>query len=773
MPLFNSFWPWLSFTVPGPSSRTWLQPPSLLLSCLLSLGLLSFVCLPSAHGQYIDREMELKFFTQADYVSKNKPKWLGPHTYWWLPNDKYSVQVYDPSEHGGLPWDYFLWYCKTDPDWWTGSCDIPEYTCLIPTERVYNSGDYGQSLYCEPEISDPHQHERLKDEDWPTTGTSGQSLVDEIGSDGHEGGYGKVVFSWNWRKHIVHRKLCDSTNVSGLSRETLVQGQDLVDLSREELMNNKPLTPEDINVDVRVCEDNPNKREPSRPEPYDTFQEMSLAVKKCQVNLMQEYDTGHSPKGDYAWTWREYVPEGWFLGQNPGFNRADFMDWCVFGGANPFSPKPFPGISKDEFKAYEVFEDESFGDYGDPDVKRPWDRAENFAGNLADGLHTKPGGLTPAGQDSLEGRAYRKCNRLYNEIISRRRNAFMELCKKEPYSYFDGCQKQLQECRGYREDGLDIGVSQCCTDSHPEYHYHQTKSFEVPCHPIDAAYFSDSPSLARDDWEAHDGGEFNVSDEGGYTGVVYSAEGGLLPDRGFVGSGGILNYVGLGGEPMTVRSDSVKLGSYFWFDLMSGTIGIRSWEERSYTQEVELPATHKKARDTDYWKWGNYIRGSKHWDWFPPGWDYESISNQRAKEDPQGWLYHLFFCERTFTKEELKFINDKWNALPAQLEKNKDIICDDGETYTWSSDASEYRCIPESEAPSVEPGGDLSFQIQSYCALCTTDPNVYSPNACPPANYADWSPMKKKDADDITPYNKCEIMRKENGPPETRAWPVP
>lgn len=756
-------------TMPSLNSRSWSL--SLLVPCLFA-----FVWLPSAHGQYIDREMELKFFTQADYVSKNKPKWLGPHTYWWLPTDKYSIQVYDPDDHGGLSWGYFLYICKNDPDWWPGSCDLPNYTCVMPTERVYNSGNYGQSLYCNPEISDPHQHERLKEKkaDWPDTGTSGQSFVDEIGSDGHIGGWGEVAFAWNWRKHIVNRKLCDSTNVSGLSRETLVQGQDLVDLTREELMRNKPMTPDDINVDVRVCEDNPNKREPSRPEPYDTFQEMSLAMQKCQVNLMQSYDTGHSPGGDYQWTWRKYVPEGWFLGQNPGFNRPDFMEWCVFGGSNPFSPKPFPGVSKGEFQTSEVFGSTGFGEYDDPDAKRPWDQAEGFSGSLSDGLHTKPGGVTPAGQDSLEGKAYRKCNRLYNEIISRRRLAFMELCKKEPYSFFDGCQKQLRKCRGYRDGGIDIGVNQCCTDTHPEYHYHQSKTYEVPCKPIDAAFFADSPvSWLRDHWEAHKGHDFR--DEGGYTGVVYSTETGTLQDRGFIGSGGFLTYIGLDNDgPMTVRSDSTKLGSYFWFDLLSGTIGIRSWKERAYRQEVELPGTHKKARDTDYWEWGNYIRGSKHWEWFPPGWDYQSISDQRDKEDPQGWLYHIFFCERTFTKEELKLMNDKWNAVPAQLEENKDVICDSTETYTWSSDDSQYKCIPEADAPPVEPGGELSFETQSYCALCNGfDPSSLSPAACPPSNYTGWAPMEKEDADAITPYNKCEIMREEEGPPDSRAWPFP
>jgi hypothetical protein len=203
---------------------------------------------------------------------------------------------------------------------------------------------------------------------------------------------------------------------------------------------------------------------------------------------------------------------------------------------------------------------------------------------------------------------------------------------------------------------------------------------------------------------------------------------------------------------------------------MAGTIGIRSWDERAYRQAVELPATHKQANDTDFWPSGNYIRGSKDWSWFPPGWEYDDISPQRGREDPVGFLYHLYFCKETFTEEQMNLMQKKWGTLSAKLEDRADKGCPDGEVYKWSDKEMEYTCVP-GKSPGPDPKPEPPKKKQSWCAVCEEIPRS---NSCPPSDYIDWRPIPKSQAlrGRTIEQVKCVIRKGKRAeyPPPYRPW---
>lgn len=709
-------------------------------------------------AQYIDEDKKLRWFTDADHVLKSKPRWIGPHDWFWLPpapnGESYDVIVKDIG---------FENWSEVE----SAYASMDQYTCLILDDRVPNPEGVVHSYWCKPEIvNQKYQFQRLSEEVgdpgyFPSRDVSPNSFGNfdgDFGWNQETKGWGKVVFTWNWRRHRVHSKLCErGSDPATVDQEDIITDSSLPGVSQEQIISSARITADDIPTEVNICSDDPTELQPNKPQPYDTWSEMQSATYKCQLQVMEDYDGGHETGEDY-WHWRESVPEGWFRGQNEGFNRAEFMDWCIRGGDNPFSPKPFPGISKDEFDTRAVYDGgKSHDEYGDIGAERVWEKTASFAGSLSDGLFTQPGGRYAAGQDSLFHKAEQTCQTLYSEVIDRRRSAFMELCKKEPYSHFNGCSQRLKECRGYqRDDGTQVGVNQCCTDTHPEYHYHQVKSFQVPCKPVDAFRWTGG-AFVRDDWEDGRGSDASA---GGYTGVVEQ-----ISDRGFVGSNAWLAPLGGDGEPMTVQSDSVKIGTYFWFDLLSGTVGIKSFDERSYSQEVKLPASHKKAKRTDYWKWGHGIKGTGSLAltcgdaFFLPD-CIEPISAQRDPDRQRGWIYNLYFCERKFSDEELKLLQSKWNSLPAQLKQQKNEVCPDGEVYQWDPNGSsegnpgEWRCM-------------TGTPVTTYCATCVG--HEPSP-ACPVDNYNHWQAMPVSMAQSQTPNYIC---KEQNTPPPYRAWPEP
>jgi hypothetical protein len=672
-----------------------------------------------AEAQYIDRNLELKQVTQADYVTEEPPDWIGPYNWVWLP-----------------PHPDFEWSIVDEP---VSSLDRGE--CTIAEQD-------GFVIQCNPSIHDEinwnpfgdgkadglglYQHDHIEEFQY----TGGSSLVEKA----QGGGYGKVVFGWTWRKHTVYRKLCDSTRTAQKTQEELINS-DLVSHSQQDRIMSRRLDPDKINVDVHICRDDPTKREDGRPEPYDTWREMNLAKTKCTLQIIEDYDQGHRPKGDYRTTWRPSVPAGWFRGENEGFSRSKFMDWCMTGGSNPFSPKPFPEAAKPETDFSPVFEDQKIDDYGDPEVKRPWTKTEETAGSFRS-----------------ENWAQRECERLYNEIIDRRENAFFQLCKDEPYRFWEGCQEQIKKCKSYQADNGDhVGVQQCCTDGHPEYHYHSSKNYEIPCRPIDA-FVWEGRGAARDMWMNTDGGK--ADEVGGLAGRVYQDNSGDT-GRGFVGSNAYLAPIGGDGEEMTVTvkgGDSNtpgRIGSYFWFDLLSGTIGLRSFEEAKKTQTVTLPATHKEACDTDIWESGNMRRGEPCGPFADiitgPFDSPDPVSDQR--DEAHGWLYHIYFCPETFTEEETKLLSKKWGTVPARLDKAKDKLCADDETYRWNAQKSEFECMKGSTEQPPKQG-------PVWCNACR---GFAQDGTCRKIKYVNWTYINSYYDAPITSENKNDWCKNTGG----------
>jgi hypothetical protein len=770
--------------------------------CLFLLGFGFFFAAMPATAQYIDEDRDLQDYTRSDHVSLSKPDWIGPYNWYYVPQNGYNIEVIKSgkfSNPGDIP--------KSHPK---HPSNLPKQSCVIVNDKVGhpgknifdNPGDYGDSMACNPPIGesipeqnrkqtgDRYAHFKTGDRSYPNANfVGGNSYVNKR----RGGGYGEVVFTWNWTKRIVHTKLCDSITAD-TQQEILAKEGKYTDLSQREIaVEGKSLRADDINVEVNICRDDPTKKEPDKRAPYDTWREQSLAQTKCEKQVKKQYDTGFKIPfwSDYQDTWTKEVPEGWFRGLNEGFSKSKFMEWCITGGPNPFSPTPFPGVSKEKFNTNKAFEGNVGEDYS-ADVDKPWKKVGRLAGTTAE-----------------KEWAIRQCETLYDEITNRRDAAFLEMCKKEPLGgHFDGCWDKMQQCRGHKEGKVHVGVNQCCTDSHPQYHYHNYKKFAVPCEPFDMMAWEGN-GAKRSAWESHDPDRYCADRNwlgictdrvDGPLGEYYgpSVDGHLEitdGDRGFVGSNAILAPIGGDGEPMTVRAKgSKKIGTYFWFDLMSGNIGMRTFDESKNRQDVVLPATHKEAQGTEFWKAGNTIRGSDGGIFD----DEDDISGQRGEYGTfdsdgkqKGWLYHLYFCERTFSEEEVKLMNRKWKKPAELLDQEKNDMCKEGEVYEFSEAQQEFTCMPESQFDGYGDGPPLV----KWCAQCKdfdpADPlkrTRYGAERffdhgsgdhrwCPNGNYVDWEWYSEKGASKLPNVSaalgnakKCTYEPKGTGPPSNRAW---
>ena len=314
------------------------------------------------------------------------------------------------------------------------------------------------------------------------------------------------------------------------------------------------------------------------------------------------------------------MPSGWYQGQGlaegtPG--RQKFMQWCISGG-----------------------QDQSMFD---PNAK-VWyaDWARETAAQLGAWFQEE-------GRQATEEERRDKCGRYADQIIDDRQTAFFELCegdreggKGSPYAQYDqfsGCSAQLDQCKQIVEG---------CTVDWTEYHYYEKKTYDIPCAPIDAFRW-EGRGILRDDWMGRDGDK--ALTKGGKAGRVYR-----LDNRGFVGSGGLLNLIGLGGKPMEVvvsnkvASRGGGIGSYFYFDLSSGTVGINSFDEKKLFQEISFPSIYKEVDN----------RGKR----------YSHLDDMPGQRDEaHGYILHLYFCERTFDDVELQRIQNAWGAVPRDVEQ--------------------------------------------------------------------------------------------------------
>lgn len=350
--------------------------------------------------------------------------------------------------------------------------------------------------------------------------------------------------------------------------------------------------------------------------------QMRAQYRQCVQGVFDRYDTAHQTQWPLSEIWRPSVPSGWYQGSDlieGTAGREQFMRWCMSGG-----------------------QDQAMFD---PEAKLWFARwARETAVQL--GAWFQEGGQT-AGEEERRS----KCSRYADQIIDDRQTAFFELCegqrrggKGNPYGsirydHFGGCDAQMDQCKRIVEG---------CTVDWTEYHYYKRKEYTIPCAPIDAFRW-EGRGILRDDWMGRDGDK--ALTKGGKAGRVYRTD-----NRGFIGTGGLLNLIGLGGKPMevivsnTVASRGGGIGSYFYFDLSSGTVGINSFDESRPLQEISLPSIYKEVDN----------RGDKYS-------HLDDLPGQRDKA--HGYVLHLYFCERTFDETELQRIQNAWGAAPKNIEE--------------------------------------------------------------------------------------------------------
>lgn len=198
------------------------------------------------------------------------------------------------------------------------------------------------------------------------------------------------------------------------------------------------------------------------------------------------------------------------------------------------------------------------------------------------------------------------CQRQRQEIVDERKSSFLEDCYGS-----DSCREAFEYC--------DTILDQC-TNRYTEWRYYEERTFPLPCRPFDKMDWEDK--RVRDDWE------------GGRRGIIEK-----IDNRGFVGDPNPINgFLGLSGKPMKVRvvpeavhadGTPFKIGSYFFADYRYGRIAITSFDDPSSFVEMTFPFEYK---DAGVWR--------------------------------HGWINDLWVCEKTFTRDEIQDLYEKWGILP-------------------------------------------------------------------------------------------------------------
>ena len=153
---------------------------------------------------------------------------------------------------------------------------------------------------------------------------------------------------------------------------------------------------------------------------------------------------------------------------------------------------------------------------------------------------------------------------------------------------------------------------------------------------------------------------------------------------------------------MEVRTvdPSRQIGSYFYLDIKSGTVGLKSFPEPSNVQtEVRLPGDYNDGRRQ------HYITGTYDCNRLGYNCSGDQISPQR--DGVEGWVQNLYFCEETFTRPELDAISRLWGTIPDVVDHvnhDVDIDCDDyAETFGYDTTYMESCASPPPPPPPPPP----------------------------------------------------------------------
>jgi len=534
------------------------------------------------------------------------------------------------------------------PSSYTGSCFRGTRIDTILTIGDLAITNESPGIVCDPPMDDFNSMEDMS--------------VWTSGSFWQDGGWGEIYFYDTWQEFRVTEYICDG--------------------APDQLGPDSTAFPEFVGT--YTCTDNIEEYEPWRTSPYNSFQQMDAAQDRCFDDLYQQYDSGHAPPFPWSLTWTSEVPAGWFRAEDASADSTQFMDWCVQGGTRPMTPIPFPdGGMRSEFRN---------------DLSAIWQYTGENAGQFSYDVEGRPVYGDPVAYWEVDDTEYatKKCERLLDQIRDDRERVFEYLCTDNAYSHFSGCKAQREVCTGDTDDQYVTGIGSCCTEKYKEWHFFPDRRYMIPCRPIGAFRWYDSGSLSSAKW-VDESYENTSTFRDGWGDAVFRDD-----NRGFVGSGGLLNAIGTGGKDMEVRTvhPSVQIGSYFYLDIKSGTVGLKSFAEPSNVQtEVRLPGSYNDGRKQ------HYITGTYDCNWLGYNCSGDEISPQR--DGVEGWVQNLYFCEETFSRVELDAISRLWGTIPSVVEQvnyDMQIDCEDyAETYEYDTTYMESCATPSPPSPPPPP----------------------------------------------------------------------
>ena len=292
------------------------------------------------------------------------------------------------------------------------------------------------------------------------------------------------------------------------------------------------------------------------------------------------------------------------------------------------------------------------------------------------------GCLADAGDDEVEVRA---CERTRDETVEERLQWFFDRCYGN-----SACRSALEECEEILEE---------CRDEWEDWAYYETRRFEVPCQAFDSVNWQEASGLLRSDW-----GRDGDRDRKTYVDEARIVSGGFLSNRAFISEGGFWDFVGLGGKPMFVRTYSQDQANVAGLGLINDQMWLEIFLDEWRSEEGIQWDLYNDAIMEAYPL--NPVIGSIYWiDYREGTMQFESFSEPRAFFDLQfpdalrdagdarghrAWVDRVYFCEDTFTAEEVTAWYRENNIMPAGVDTPPGCDDPDGEVDLGGNDCIDW-----------------------------------------------------------------------------------
>jgi len=299
-----------------------------------------------------------------------------------------------------------------------------------------------------------------------------------------------------------------------------------------------------------------------------------------------------------------------------------------------------------EAKWFEMFDEGYFG-------KPPgYGRAEDLKT-----LTVYEGCLADAGENED---AIDFCEEERDEVVERRLQWFFDTC------YGNGaCIKELEKCEEILEE---------CRDEWEDWAFYDRRRFEVPCQAFDSVNWQEAKGLKKSNW-----GRDGDRDRKTYLNDMALVSDADLPNRAFISEGGFWDFLGFGGKPMFVRTFTKDEAASAGAGLLASEWYLEALLDDWRNDRNELWDIRSKDMIDAYPL--NRVIGSIYWiDYREGTMQFESFSEPRSflelqfpdalrdAGDARGhraWVDRVYFCEDTFSAEEVTTWYRENNILPA------------------------------------------------------------------------------------------------------------